>query len=393
MSYFTHLDCSAGCGAEPLDPQGIHHLCTCGAPLLARYDIEQAAKNWPRSSLVNRAHNMWRYSEMMPLVNDDQPVTLDEGFTPLRHTLRLGTELGLRSLYVKDESCNPTNSFKARGLSAAVTRANALNVGTVSVPSAGNAANALAAYAAHAGLEAKVFMPRDVKTPFIRECELYGADITLVDGLINEAGRVAKEVGAPLGWYDISTLKEPYRVEGKKTMAYELAEQLDWVWPDWIIYPTGGGTGMVGMWKAFDEIERLGWMKTGNRPKMVSVQANGCAPIVHALENGLQKSETWKDANTIADGLRVPRAIGDFLILQALRESAGTAIAVSDTDMVNDMRELGKLEGISASPEGGATLSALRVLLKLGKVQPNDTVVLFNTGGSLKYLDVLVSGT
>ena len=393
MSYFTHLDCSAGCGAEPLDPQGIHHLCTCGAPLLARYDIEQAAKNWPRSSLVNRANNMWRYSEMMPLVNDDQPVTLEEGFTPLRHTLRLGTELGLRSLYVKDESCNPTNSFKARGLSAAVTRANALNVGTVSVPSAGNAANALAAYAAHAGLEAKVFMPRDVKTPFIRECELYGADITLVDGLINEAGRVAKEVGAPLGWYDISTLKEPYRVEGKKTMAYELAEQLDWVWPDWIIYPTGGGTGMVGMWKAFDEIERLGWMKTGNRPKMVSVQANGCAPIVHALENGLQKSETWKDANTIADGLRVPRAIGDFLILQALRESAGTAIAVSDTDMVNDMRELGKLEGISASPEGGATLSALRVLLKLGKVQPNDTVVLFNTGGSLKYLDVLVSGT
>ena len=392
MSYFTHLDCSAGCGAEPLDPQGIHHLCTCGAPLLARYDIEQAAKNWPRSSLVNRANNMWRYSEMMPLVNDDQPVTLEEGFTPLRHTLRLGTELGLRSLYVKDESCNPTNSFKARGLSAAVTRANALNVGTVSVPSAGNAANALAAYAAHAGLEAKVFMPRDVKTPFIRECELYGADITLVDGLINEAGRVAKEVGAPLGWYDISTLKEPYRVEGKKTMAYELAEQLDWVWPDWIIYPTGGGTGMVGMWKAFDEIERLGWMKTANRPKMVSVQAEGCAPIVHALENGLQKSETWKDANTIADGLRVPRAIGDFLILQARRESAGTAIAVSDTDMVNDMRELGKLEGISASPEGGATLSALRVLLKLGKVQPNDTVVLFNTGGSLKYLDVLSSG-
>jgi threonine synthase len=334
---------------------------------------------------------MWRYREMMPLVNDDQPVTLDEGFTPLRHTLRLGTELGLRSLYVKDESCNPTNSFKARGLSAAVTRANALNVSTVSTPSAGNAANALAAYAAHAGLEAKVFMPRDVKTPFIRECELYGADITLVDGLINEAGRVANEVGAPLGWYDVSTLKEPYRVEGKKTMAYELAEQLDWVWPDWIIYPTGGGTGMVGMWKAFDEIERLGWVKTGNRPKMVTVQADGCAPIVHALENDLQKSEPWKNAHTIADGLRVPRAIGDFLILQALRESAGTAIAVSDADMVNDMRELGKLEGISASPEGGATLSALRVLLKQGKVQPNDTVVLFNTGGSLKYLDVLVS--
>jgi threonine synthase len=391
MSYFTHLDCSAGCGAESLDPQGIHHLCTCGAPLLARYDIELAAKNWPRSSLVNRAHNMWRYSEMMPLLNDDQPVTLDEGFTPLRHTLRLGAELGLRSLYVKDESCNPTNSFKARGLSAAVTRANALNVGTVSTPSAGNAANALAAYAALAGLKAKVFMPRDVKTPFIRECELYGADITLVDGLINEAGRVANEIGAPLGWYDVSTLKEPYRVEGKKTMAYELAEQLDWVWPDWIIYPTGGGTGMVGMWKAFDEIERLGWVKTGNRPKMVTVQANGCAPIVHALENGLQRSEPWKNANTIADGLRVPRAIGDFLILQALRESAGTAIAVSDADMVNDMRELGKLEGISASPEGGATLSALRVLLKRGKVQPNDTVVLFNTGGSLKYLDVLVS--
>jgi threonine synthase len=316
-------------------------------------------------------------------------LTLGEGWTPLIHARRLGEELGLDRLFIKDESLNPTNSFKARGLAAAVTAAAHLGARVLSIPSAGNAANALAAYAAAAGLEAKVFMPKDVKVPFIRECELYGAEVHLVDGLITDAGRIAAETGKPLGWYDVSTLKEPYRIEGKKTMAYELGEQLDWTFPDWIIYPTGGGTGMVGMWKAFEELEAIGWKTSKTRPRMVSVQAEHCAPIVRAFEQGAERSEMWENARTVADGLRVPKAIGDFLVLRAVRESGGTAIAVSDADMVRDMRALGAKEGISAAPEGGAALHALRVLLRESRVKPTDTVVVFNTGGALKYLDVL----
>jgi threonine synthase len=340
-------------------------------------------------SLASRAPNMWRYREVMPLFDGESPITLGEGWTPLIHAQRLGRDLGLSKLFVKDESLNPTNSFKARGLSAAVTRAKHLGARTLSVPSAGNAANAMAAYAAAAGLDAKVFMPKDVKVPFIRECELYGAEVTLVDGLITDAGRIAAEKGEPLGWYDVSTLKEPYRIEGKKTMAYEIGEQLAWEFPDWIIYPTGGGTGMVGMWKAFDEMEALGWKQPGRRPKMVSVQAEGCAPIVRAFEQGAERSEMFPDARTIADGLRVPKAIGDFLVLRAIRESGGTALAVTDSDMVRAMRDLGGTEGISAAPEGGAGLVGLEMLVKRGEVKPADTVVLFNTGGALKYLDVL----
>ncbi len=332
---------------------------------------------------------MWRYRELMPLMDGEEPITLGEGWTPLVHARRLGEELGLSRLFVKDESLNPTNSFKARGLAAAVTKAAHLGARILSIPSAGNAANAMAAYAAAAGIEAKVFMPKDVKLPFIRECELYGAEVNLVDGLITDAGRIAAERGKPLGWYDTSTLKEPYRIEGKKTMAYELGEQLDWQFPDWIIYPTGGGTGMVGMWKAFEEMERIGWKTAATRPKMVSVQAENCAPIVRAFEQGAERSEMWQNARTVADGLRVPKAIGDFLVLRAVRESGGTAIAVSDADMVRDMRTLGAKEGISAAPEGGAALYALRVLLQDGRVKPSDTVVVFNTGGALKYLDVL----
>ena len=388
MSYFTHLECSVPCGAGPWDPRVEQHLCTCGAPLLARYDLE-AARAWTKESLVGRAPNMWRYRELMPLLDGQEPLTLGEGWTPLIHARRLGAELGLARLFVKDESLNPTNSFKARGLAAAVTRAAHLGARILSVPSAGNAANAMAAYAAAAGLEARVFMPQDVKVPFIRECELYGAIVELVDGLITDAGRVAAEKGKARGWYDMSTLKEPYRIEGKKTMAYELGEQLEWRFPDWIIYPTGGGTGMVGMWKAFEELERIGWKAPGVRPKMVSVQAEHCAPIVRAFESGAERSEPWQNARTVADGLRVPKAIGDFLVLRAVRESGGTALAVSDADMVRDMRELGSKEGISAAPEGGAALHALRVLLREGRVQPTDTVVVFNTGGALKYLDVL----
>src|SRR5687767_5072157 len=293
---------------------------------------------------------MWRYRELMPLLDGEEPLTLGEGGTPLIHARRLGADLGLPHLFVKDESLNPTNSFKARGLAAAVTRASLLGATTLSVPSAGNAANAMAAYAAAAGLAAKVFMPKDVKVPFIRECELYGAEVTLVDGLITDAGRIAAETGKSLGWYDVSTLKEPYRIEGKKTMAYELGEQLAWHFPDWIIYPTGGGTGMVGMWKAFEELEHIGWKTRGRRPRMVSVQAEHCAPIVKAFESGAERSELFPNARTIADGLRVPKAIGDFLVLRAVRQSGGTAIAVTDAEMVAAMKEMGSHEGISAAP-------------------------------------------
>jgi threonine synthase len=387
-SYFSHLECSVPCGAAPYDARTEQHLCTCGAPLLARYDLS-AARAWRKESLTGREPSMWRYRELMPLFEGEAPVSLGEGWTPLIHARRLGADLGLTRLFVKDESLNPTNSFKARGLSAAVTRAARLGAGTLSVPSAGNAANAMAAYAAAVGIPAKVFMPKDVKVPFIRECELYGADVTLVDGLITDAGRIAAERGKPLGWYDVSTLKEPYRIEGKKTMAYELGEQLDWQFPDWIIYPTGGGTGMVGMWKAFEELEAIGWKPSPARPRMVSVQAEHCAPIVKAFESGAERSEMWQNARTLADGLRVPKAVGDFLVLRAVRESGGTALAVTDAEMVQSMRELGTREGISAAPEGGAALQALKRLLADGRVRPDETVVLFNTGGALKYLDVL----
>ena len=388
MSFFSHLECSVPCGAPALDPRERHFLCSCGAPLLARYDLDKA-RGWPRESLNGRVASLWRYREMLPIYDGESPVTLGEGFTPLLHARRLGASLGLDSLYIKDESLNPTNSFKARGQSAAITRAKYLGAHTIALPTAGNAGNAAAAYSAAAGLACEVFIPKDAKRPFIDECRLYGANVTLVDGLITDAGRMAAEKGGPLGWYDVSTLKEPYRIEGKKTMAYELAEQMDWRWPDWIIYPTGGGTGMVGMWKAFEEIERIGWVRAGKRPRMVSVQAEHCAPIVRAFQQGVEKAQPWEGASTIADGLRVPRAIGDFLILRAVRESGGTALAVTDRSMVDGMLAIGKHEGVSAAPEGGAALVAIQRLVADGSIKPHESVVLFNTGGALKYLDVL----
>ena len=390
MSLFNHLECSVPCGAAALDPHGRHHLCSCGAPLLARYDLDRA-RGWSRDTLPGREPNMWRYRELMPLFDGEEPVTLGEVFTPLVHATSLGATLGLSRLYIKDESLNPTNSFKARGQSAAITRAKYLGASTIALPTAGNAGNAAAAYSSAAGLACEVFIPKDAKRPFVDECRLYGAHVTLVDGLITDAGRMAAEKGAPLGWYDVSTLKEPYRIEGKKTMGYELAEQMNWEWPDWIIYPTGGGTGMVGMWKAFEEIERIGWVKPGKRPRMVSVQAENCAPIVRAFEQGAEKAQPWEGASTLADGLRVPRAIGDFLILRAVRESGGTALAVADRDMVDGMLAIGRHEGVSAAPEGGAAYVAVRRLVRDGFIKPNDVVVLFNTGGALKYLDVLTS--
>jgi threonine synthase len=388
MSFFTHLECSVPCGALVRNPRERHFLCSCGAPLLARYDLDKA-RGWSRETLKGRDATMWRYREMLPIYDGESPVTLGEGFTPLFHARRLGASIGLDRLYIKDESLNPTNSFKARGQSAAITRAKYLGATTVALPTAGNAGNAAAAYSAAAGIACEVFIPKDAKRPFVDECRLYGANVTLVDGLITDAGRMAAEKGGPLGWYDVSTLKEPYRIEGKKTMAYELAEQMDWQWPDWIVYPTGGGTGMVGMWKAFEEIERIGWVRPGRRPRMVSVQAENCAPIVRAFQQGTEKAQPWEGASTIADGLRVPRAIGDFLILRAVRESGGTALAVADQSMVDGMLAVGKCEGVSAAPEGGAAFVAISRLVADGTIKADESVVLFNTGGALKYLDVL----
>ena len=386
--FFSHLECSVPCGAGPFDARERHHVCAaCGMPLFARYDMDRA-KGWRRESLAARVPNMWRYREMLPLFPGEQPITLGEGFTPLLRCCRLANAVGLERLYIKDESFNPTNSFKARGQSAALTRAKALGATTVTLPTAGNAGNAAAAYAAAADIRCEIFMPRDAKQPFIDECRLYDAQITLVDGLITDAGKVAGQKARELGWYDVSTLKEPYRAEGKKTMGYELAEQLEWELPDWVIYPTGGGTGMVGMWKAFDEMEAMGWIGS-KRPKMVTVQPTGCAPIVKAFDDGSERAEMWVDPDTEAHGLRVPKAIGDFLVLRAIRASGGTAVMVSDAAMVHDMVAIGRMEGISAAPEGAAALSATRLLLARGTIKPHESVVLFNTGGALKYLQVL----
>ena len=364
------------------------NLCTCGSPLLVRYDLKKASANFSISSLQGRVSSLWRYRELLPLRDDANLVSLGEGFTPLLPAKSLAGELGLKRLWIKDEAQNPTGSFKDRGLSLAISRAKELGVKKAAIPSAGNAGGSLAAYAARAGIEAHVFMPRD--TPIANQIEVqqYGARLTLVDGLINDCGRIINERKTAEGWFDISTLKEPYRVEGKKTMGYEIAEQLNWTLPDVIIYPTGGGTGLIGMWKAFQEMAELGWIGS-KRPRMVSVQASGCAPIVKAFGEGRETAEPWQNAKTVASGLRVPQAVADFLMLRALRESNGTALSVSDEEMIAEIPRLGRAEGIFFCPEGAACAAALRRSMQNGWVKPTDEVVLFNTASGLKYLDVL----
>ncbi len=386
MSNVTHLEC-ADCGrVHPRDE--LHNLCVrCSKPLLVRYDLKEAARTMTRAALRERDANMWRYREVMPVISDADIITLGEGWTPLLPARQLGRALGMDKLYIKDESANPTQSFKARGMSTAVSMAHKLGVFKVAAPSAGNAAGALAAYAARAGMEAHLVMPRDTPSSNIVECEQLGARVTLIDGLITDCGaEVARRKDAE-GWFDVSTLKEPYRVEGKKTLGYELAEQLAWTLPDVIVYPTGGGTGLIGMWKAFDEMQAMGLVGS-HRPRMVSVQAEGCAPIVRAFESGQRFAESFPNASTIASGLRVPRAIGDFLILDAIRASGGTAVAVSDADIVAAVREIGEAEGVFCAPEGAACLPALKRLLKNGQVAGDETVVLFNTGAGVKYVDL-----
>lgn len=389
MTNVTHLECAA-CGTRH-EAGKLHNVCiACAKPLLPRYDLERAARTLTRESLASRRPDMWRYREVLPVSDDANIVSLGEGWTPLLSADRLGKSLGMKQLMIKDESLNPTQSFKARGMAAAVSMAKELGVTKVAAPSAGNAGGALAAYAARAGMEAHIFVPRDTPRANVVECEQVGAHVTLIDGLITDCGaEVARRKDAE-GWFDMSTLKEPYRVEGKKTLGYELAEQLGWTLPDVIIYPTGGGTGLVGMWKAFDEMQELGWIGS-TRPRMVTVQSATCAPIVRAFEKGDRFAEMFPDAATVASGLRVPKAIGDFMILDAIRTSGGTAVSVSDEDLLGAVKEIGKAEGLFVAPEGGACLPALRVLFERKLVDRDERVVLFNTGAGIKYLEALAA--
>lgn len=379
MTNIIELECSA-C-ARKYDAWVEQHLCTCGKPLLARYDLRQAAKTLTLENLKSRLRTMWRYAEVLP---NDPPVSLGEGMTPLIHARRLGVTMGLDQLYVKDEGLNPTGSFKARGMTAAVTRAKQLGAKVLAAPTAGNAGGALSAYAAAAGLFAVIVMPADTPAANVLECRAFGAEVVKLKGLISDCGKYVAERKDREGWYDVSTLKEPYRVEGKKTMGYELWEQFGGKLPDVILYPTGGGVGLIGMCKAFDEMQEMEWIDA-KRPRMVAVQAAGCAPIIRAWEAHEDAAKFFQKAETIASGLRVPGPLGDRLILGMLRQTNGTALAVTDDEMLQAGRELASLEGIFAAPEGAATVIAARKLARSGWIQPEETVVLFNTGTGYKY--------
>ncbi|HEU4464345.1 MAG TPA: threonine synthase [Gemmatimonadota bacterium] len=377
------LECAA-CAAET-EADRLRNLCPeCGAPLLARYDLASIARRWSPGDLAGRPRDIWRWREVLPIEPGETPLTLGEGGTPEIASRSIGPSFGLSRLAFKDESGNPTLSFKARGLAVAVHRARALGALHLAIPSAGNAGSATAAYAAAAGLACTVAMPWDTPAPILAECRLHGARVELVEGTIAEAGAWIRERAAGEGWFDVSTLREPYRLEGKKTMGYELAEARGWALPDVIVYPTGGGTGLIGMWKAFDELEALGWIGPG-RPRMVSVQAAGCAPIVAAFEAGADRATAVRDPRTVASGLKVPGAIGDFLILAAVRRSGGTALAVEDAALLGGARRLAAEEGILASPEAGATVAALPALIGAGLLEPHADVVCFVTGHGIKY--------
>ena len=387
-SYYSQLECS-GCG-EMFDTDKIHTFCpNCQSPLLVRYDLENVRKHIDRDALRHRPNGMWRWHELLPVKDPKNFIFLGEGDTSLLDLPRIGSELGLRNLFVKDESKNPTGSFKARGLAAAISKAKELGIEKVIIPTAGNAGGAMAAYAARANIKALIYMPKDTPRANIEESRIAGAEVVLVDGLISDAAGMAGEKAKAEGWFDLSTFKEPYRVEGKKIMGYELAETLDWTLPDVIIYPTGGGTGLVGMWKAFEELEALGWLHNIKRPRMVCVQADGCAPVVKAFEEGASFCDFWLNAHTLASGLRVPKSFADALILEILRKSEGIAISVSDPAILEAQRKIGRMEGIFPAPEGAATLAALEKLVEQKWIDPGEKIVLFNTGLGLKYLDSL----
>ena len=387
-SYLTHLECTA-CGLRH-DADVLQTLCRdCGKVLYARYDLAGAAEAVAPSDIAAREQTMWRYREVLPVRYDAFEVTLGEGGTPLLRAERLGASLGCTDLYIKDEGVNPTASFKARGMAAAVSRAKELGAERLVVPSAGNAAGAMAAYAARAGMPAYLFMPDTTPQSNILESRIAGAVVELVEGHIGDAGRAARERAAVSPMFDMSTMKEPYRVEGKKTLGYEIAEVLGWELPDVIVYPTGGGTGLLGMWKAFEEMEEMGWLPAGRRPRMIAVQMEGCAPIVKAFHEGQESISPWENATTVAAGLRVPGPVADYLILRCLRESDGTALTVTDDEALAAVPEMASAEGIFPCPEGAATLAALGKLLQSGDVDASERIVLLNTGSGLKYLDVL----
>jgi threonine synthase len=383
MSKATRLECSL-C-ARHFDAATVQNLCACGGPLLVRYDLGAVRRTWRRRDVGNGPTNMWRYAPVLA-PGERSIVSLGEGWTPLLRTKRLGERIGADALWVKDEGLNPTGSFKARGLACAVSMCVELGIRRVAIPSAGNAASAMAAYAAAAGIEAHIFMPRDVPQANYIECKAFGARVTLVDGLISDCGRIVNERAKAEGWFDVSTLKEPYRIEGKKTMGYEVAEQMGWELPEAIFYPTGGGVGLIGMWKAFDEMEMLGWIGS-KRPKMIAVQVEGCQPVVRAFEKGEARSTFWDNASTVASGLRVPKPLGDFLILNAVRKSGGVAIAVSDSELLDAGIRLATEEGIFVAPEGAACVSALEKLLASGFLKRDERIVIYNTGSGLKYLE------
>lgn len=386
MSYFTHLECSK-CGKR-FDADKMQTVCdACGKPLFARYDLDAVGAAVSPPDLVGREASMWRYWELLPVKERKNIVTLGEGWTPLTSVGRLGEAVGAPDLWVKDEGIIPTGTFKARGLAMAVSKAKELGAKRLALPSAGNAAGSIAAYAARAGMECYVFMPVDAPKVNAVESQVVGAKVVLVRGLITDAGKLVSDGIDEMGWFPVSTLKEPYRIEGKKTMGLEVAEQMGWELPDVIIYPTGGGTGIIGMWKVFDELETLGWIGS-KRPRMISVQAEGCAPIPKAFEEGKEESTFWEGAQTIAAGLRVPHALGDFLILRAVRESGGSALAVSDEEIMDAVRLMANKEGLFACPEGAATLAALERLIGEGTIDKEERVVLFNTGTGLKYTDL-----
>jgi threonine synthase len=383
--FLTHLSCTA-CGLRH-EWRQLQNLCTaCQKPLFPIYDLKAAGSALTRETLTGREKSLWRYRELLPLPFEVAPVSLGEGGTPLLHAERFGRALGLEDLWVKDESLNPTQSFKARGMTVAVSMAKYLGATKLAVPSAGNAGGALAAYAARAGIEAHIFMPNDTPRANVIECRELGAQVTLIDGLITDCGAEIARRKTKEGWFDLSTLKEPYRVDGKKTLGYELAEQSGWELPDVILYPTGGGTGLIGMWKAFDEMEVMGWIGP-KRPRMFSVQASGCAPIARAFDEGATSAEEFANAHTCASGLRVPKAVADFLMLRILRESKGGAITVDDETMIRTTREVGAAEGIFAAPEGAACFAALRTLVSDERVAPEERIVIFNTGSGIKYLE------
>ncbi len=384
MTTLTHLECSL-CGQTFASGQPLN-LCPCGGPLLVRYDLQAARQSWSREWIAGGPSSMWRYAPVLPVSKPPSMISLGEGWTPLIRTRNYGAAVGAENLWVKDEGINPTGSFKARGLACCISMCHELGVKKVALGSAGNAASATAAYAAAAGIEAHIFMPKDVPQANYIECKSFGAQVTLVDGLISDCGRMVAERKEKEGWFDVNTLKEPYRIEGKKTMGYEVAEQFQWNLPDAIFYPTGGGVGLIGMWKAFDEMEALGWIGS-RRPKMIVVQADGCAPMVKAFNEGAERATFWENASTVAAGLRVPKPLGDFLILKAVRESEGTCVAVPDRATLEAGAKLARLEGIFAAPEGAACYAALEGLLANGFLKKNERIVVYNTGAGLKYLE------